>query len=156
MDPEFETKCLSQRTVIHPPTVTKIEDSKEKHRLASQHKNNAAYFFECANNLLNSTTYLVAILIAYFSMEHKANQLLALYGYKVESHICTQIGLSKIVQRKDLAKMLSDIFTLRQNIGYRMTLTQSQENKLEAERTLKEILIPFTREVDKLVQELKW
>ena len=88
-------------------------------------------------------------------MEHKANQLLALYGYKVESHVCTQIGLSKIIQRKDLAKMLSDIFTLRQNIGYRMTLTQSPESKREAEHIIKEILIPFTKEIDKLAQETK-
>jgi uncharacterized protein (UPF0332 family) len=154
MDPEFETKCLSQRTVVHPPTVIKIDDSRERHHLASQHKNNATYFFECANNLLNSSTPLVAILIAYFSMEHKANQLLALHGYKVESHICTQMGLSKIAQRKELAKMLSDIFTLRQNIGYRMNLTPSPESKLEAEQVITEILIPFMQEVDGLVRGL--
>ncbi len=88
-------------------------------------------------------------------MEHKANQLLAAYGYKVESHICTQIGLSKIAQQKELAKMLSEIFNLRQNIGYRLTLIQSPESKLEAERIITEILIPFTQEIDKLVQEIK-
>lgn len=155
MDQQFEEKCLGKRTITLEPSVFPITSKEQRDSIVIQHKNNAAYFLECANNLLNSTTPLVAILIAYFSLEHKANQLLALYGYKVESHICTQMGLSRVVQRKDLAKMLSDIFTLRQNIGYRMALTQSQESKLEAERVIKEILIPFTEEVDKLTQELK-
>lgn len=155
MDQQFEEKCLGKRTITLEPSVFPITSKEQRDSIVIQHKNNAAYFLECANNLLNSTTPLVAILIAYFSLEHKANQLLALYGYKVESHICTQMGLSRVAQRKDLAKMLSDIFTLRQNIGYRMALTQSQESKLEAERVVKEILIPFTEEVDKLTQELK-
>ncbi len=155
MDQPFEEKCLGKRTITIEPSVFRIISKEQREQIASQHKNNAAYFFESANNLLNSSTPLVAILIAYFSMEHKANQLLALYGYKVESHVCTQIGLSKIVQRKDLAKMLSDIFTLRQNIGYRISLTPSQESKLEAQRTIKEIIIPFIQEVDLLIQVMK-
>ncbi len=131
MDSPFEEKCLSKRTITIEPSVFPIKSKEQQEAIAIQHKNNATYFLESAINLLDTSTPLVAILIAYFSMEHKANQLLALYGYKVESHVCTQIGLSKIIQRKDLAKMLSDIFTLRQNIGYRLTLTQSQESKEE-------------------------
>ncbi|MBI2146659.1 hypothetical protein HYU22_04940 [Candidatus Woesearchaeota archaeon] len=155
MDLQFEAKCLSKRTITVEPSVFPITSQEQRESLAIQHKNNAAYFLECATNLLRSATPSVAILIAYFSMEHKANQLLALYGYKVESHLCTQIGLSKIAQRKDLAKMLSEIFTLRQNIGYRLTLTQNQESKLAAERIISEILIPFTQEIDKLAREPK-
>ncbi|OGY55683.1 MAG: hypothetical protein A2912_06245 [Candidatus Buchananbacteria bacterium RIFCSPLOWO2_01_FULL_40_23b] len=155
MDQPFEEKCLGKRTITIEPSVFPIKSKEQQETIILQHKNNAAYFLESATSLLDTTTPLVAILIAYFSMEHKANQLLALYGYKVESHVCTQIGLSKIIQRKDLAKMLSDIFTLRQNIGYRMTLTQSPESKREAEHIIKEILIPFTKEIDKLAQETK-
>jgi hypothetical protein len=86
-------------------------------------------------------------------MEHKGNQLLALHGYKVESHICTQIGLSRIVGRKDLAKKLSDIFTLRQSVGYRMTLKQSEESRKEAEKTVNETIIPFFEDINKLISE---
>jgi len=127
-DKEFEEKCLSKRTVTQEPSVTIIED-KEIPSTAEQHKNNAGYFLECAKNLLDTSTPLAAILIGHFAMEHKGNQLLALHGYKVESHICTQIGLSRIVGRKDLAKKLSGIFTLRQGVGYRMTLKQSKESR---------------------------
>ena len=152
LDKEFEEKCLSKRTVTQEPGVTIIE-GKELTSTAEQHSNNAAYFLEGAKFLLNSQTHLLAVLIGHFAMEHKGNQLLALHGYKVESHICTQIGLSRVIGKKDLAKKLSDIFTLRQNIGYRMYLKpQSEEDKNMAEKTINEIVIPFFEEVNGLVE----
>jgi len=154
MDREFEEKCLRKRTITLEPTVNKIKDERSKQHLAKQHDNNAEYFLECAKNLVNSTTPLAAVLIGHFAIEHKANKLLALHGYKVESHICTQIGLSRIVGRKDLAKKLSDILTLRQSVGYRMTLKRSEESKEEVEKTINETLIPFFEEVEKLVNEI--
>ena len=119
MDKEFEEKCLSRRTMTLDPTASKLQDDRVMQTASKQHKNNADYFLEGAKYLLNSPTPLLAVLIGHFAMEHKANQLLALQGYKIESHICTQIALSRIVGRKDLAKKLSDIFTLRQSVGYR-------------------------------------
>ena len=155
MDKEFEEKCLVKRTVTLESTVSEIKDDRSKQFLAEQHKNNSEYFLECAKNLLNGATPLAAILIGHFAMEHKGNQLLAMHGYKVESHICTQIGLSRIVGRKDLAKKLSDIFTLRQGVGYRMTLKQSEEGRTESEKTINETVIPFFEEVEKLINEAK-
>ena len=153
-DKDLEEKCLSKRTITQEPTVTKIENKEQMKTLAEQHKNNSEYFYEAANNLLKSSTPLVAILIAHFAMEHKANQLLALHGYKIGSHVCSQIGLSKIAGRKDLAKKLSDIFTLRQSIGYRLTLKQSDKSKEEAEKTFDEIVQPFFEEADKVIKEI--
>ena len=155
MDKEFDEKCLSERTITQKPSVSRIQEKRTMQSIAEQHKSNADYFLECAKNLLNSTTPLAAVLIGHFAMEHKGNQLLALHGYKVESHICTQIGLSRIVGRKDLAKKLSDIFTLRQGIGYRMTLKQSEESRAEAEKTVNETVVPFFEEIDKLISEIK-
>lgn len=154
MDKEFEGKCLLKRTVTLEPAVTEIKDDRSKQFLAKQHKNNSDYFLECAKNLLDTSTPLAAILIGHFAMEHKANQLIALHGYKVESHICTQIGLSRIALRKDLAKKLSDIFVLRQGVGYRITLKQSEESRAEAEKTINETVIPFFEEIDKLAEKV--
>ena len=151
---EFEEKCLSERTITQKPSVSLIAEKSLKVAVAEQHKSNAEYFLECARNLLGSSTPLAAILIGHFAMEHKGNQLLALHGYKVESHICTQIGLSRIVERKDLAKKLSDIFILRQSVGYRMTLRQSEESRKEAKRIVDEIVIPLFEEVDKLASKV--
>lgn len=78
-----------------------------------------------------------------------------MHGYKVESHICTQIGLSKITGRKDLAKKLSDIFTLRQSIGYRMTLGQGKENADMAEKTINETVISFIEEIDRMIERMR-
>ena len=136
MDKEFEEKCLSERTITQKPSVSLIAEKGLREIVAEQHKSNADYFLECAMNLLRSSTPLAAVLISHFAIEHKGNQLLALHGYKVESHICTQMGLSRIIGRKDLAKKLSDIFTLRQSIGYRMTLKQSEEKQLDNKRNL--------------------
>ena len=155
MDKEFDEKCLSERTITQKPSVSRIQEKRTMQSIAEQHKSNSEYFLECAKNLLNITTPLAAVLIGHFAMEHKGNQLLALHGYKVESHICTQIGLSRIVGRKDLAKKLSDIFTLRQGVGYRMTLKQSEESRAEAEKTVNETVVPFFEEIDKLISEIK-
>lgn len=152
MDIDFEEKCLKQRTVVQKPAVTTIGDAKTMQRLAEQHEKNSAYFLESAQNLLSTSTPLAAVILAYFSLEHKANQLLALHGYNVESHLCTQIGLSRIIGQKELAKMLSDMFTLRQNIGYRLTLTYSEESKQEAEKTIQELVLPFIQGIDKIVK----
>ena len=155
IDKEFKEKCLSKRTITQEPSVSLIAEKGLRKTIAEQHKNNAEYFLEAAKNLLNSPTPLLSILIGHFAMEHKANQLLALHGYKVESHICTQIGLSRIVERKDLAKKLSDIFASRQSIGYRMTLKQSEESRKETKKAINETIIPFFEQVDKLANEIK-
>jgi len=153
-DKEFNEKCLSERTIIQKPTVIQIAKKELREIAAEQHRSNSEYFLECAKNLLNTSTPLAAVLICHFAMEHKANQLLAVHGYKVESHICTQIGLSRIIGRKDLAKKLSDIFALRQSIGYRMTLKQGEESKKEAEKAIKETVIPFFEEIDKIINQI--
>src|SRR3989338_519347 len=153
-DKEFKEKCLSERAIMQKPTVIPIAKKELKEMAAEQHKNSSEYFLECAKNLLKSSTPLAAILVSHFAMEHKGNQLLALHGYKVESHICTQIGLSRIMGRKDLAKNLSDIFTLRQAVGYRLTLKQSEESRREAEKTIDEAVLPFFEEVNRLVEDM--
>ena len=155
MDKEFEEKCFKQRTIIQKPSASQIKKKELIVSLSEQHKNNAEYFLECAKNILNTTTPLASVLIAHFAMEHKANQLLSFHGYKIESHKCTQIALSRIVGEKDLAKMLSDIFTLRQSIGYRMTLKQSEENKNQAKKIINEIVIPFFEKINSLLTEIK-
>ena len=103
--------------------------------------------------LLKSDTPLLAILTGYFAMEHKANQIMALKGYKIESHICIQIALSRILNRKDLARKISNIFELRQGIGYRMFLKHSEEERENAEKIINEDVIPFIKEIDGLTEK---
>jgi len=153
MDKEFEDKCMKERMLKVAPTVTIIRQEEEIKSLANHHKNSSEYFLEGARSLLRSNTPLLAVLLGYFAMEHKSNQLLALKGYKVESHICTQIALSRIVNRKDLAKKVSVIFELRQNIGYRLFLKHNEEERKNAEEIINEDVIVFINEIDNLIRE---
>lgn len=150
---EFLEKCLQERMVKIPPTVTIIEREEERHSLATQHKNNSDYFLKGAQNLLKSSTPSLSILVGFLALEHKANQLLALKGYKVESHVCTQMALSRIVGRPDLARKISFVFESRQNIGYRMFLKQSEEERKNAEKIINEEVIPFLEEIDRLIEQ---
>ena len=155
VDTEFTEKCMKARTITIPPTVAAISRGELAKSLAEQHQNNSEYFIEGAKNLVNSNTPLLVILVGYFAMEHKAHQLLALKGYKIESHICIQMALSRIVERKDLARKLSEMFESRQNVGYRMFLQNNEEGKRLADKIMKEEIIPFLEEIDKLIQEAK-
>ena len=153
IDKEFDEKCLQERTVASGPSVKIIHDEKIKNQIANQHNENSRYFLEGARNLLNTNTPLLAVVIGYFAMEHKTNQILALNGYDVESHICTQIGLSKIIGRGDLAKQLSNVFDMRLNLNYRMLLKKGEEEKANAGKVIDETIIPFILEIDKLIGE---
>ena len=96
---------------------------------------------------------MLAILVGYFAMEHKANQLLVLEGYKIESHICTQMALSRILDRKDLARTISKIFDLRQNINYRLFLERNETERTNAEHITQSEIIPFIAEIDNLIDK---
>lgn len=153
MDKEFEDKCLKERTTLIKPTVTIIKRAEQIKSLAEQHKNNSEYFLEGSKALLSSSTPLLAILTGYFAIEHKANQIMALKGYKIESHICIQIALSRILGKRDLAKKISRVFELRQGIGYRMFLKHSEEERKNTEKIINEDIIPFIKEIDEMVEK---
>ena len=153
MDKEFEEKCLNRRTITVEPAVSRIEDDRTMQHLSKQHKNNSEYFLEGTKALLKSSAPLLAVLTGYFAMEHKANQILALKGYKVESHICVQIALSRVLGRRALAKKISRVFELRQNIGYRMFLAHSEEERENTEKIINGDIIPFIREIDGLIEK---
>ncbi|MBI5072981.1 hypothetical protein HZA99_04130 [Candidatus Woesearchaeota archaeon] len=134
------------------PTIILIKRAELIKSIAEQHKNNSLYFLDGAKTMLNSNTPLLAVLLGYFAMEHKANQLLALNGYKVESHICTQLGLSRLLKKKELARKISEVFQERQTIGYRMFLKQSEEEQRHAKKIIEENIIPFIQEIDALIK----
>jgi len=150
-DKEFEGRCLNERKITKPSAATLIQTEEQRNSLADRHKNNAEYFLEGTKALLQSNTPLLAMLTGYFAMEHKANQLLVLKGYKIEDHACVQIALSKIVDHKDLAKRLSDMYSQRQDIGYRMFLRHSEAERKNAQQAVQEKVIPFMEEIDRLI-----
>ena len=153
MDKEFNDKCLQERTITIKSSVTPLKRKEDIHLVAEKHMNSAHYFREGTTFMLQSKTPLLAVLLGYFSMEHKANQILALHGYKVESHICTQLAISRIIGRKDLAQELSAIFDERQNIGYRLFMRENEDEQKKAREIVEKRIIPFVEEIDNLIKE---
>jgi len=153
MDKEFNDKCLNERTITQKASVTPLIRKEDIKSLAEKHKNSADYFIGGAKVMLQSKTPLLAVLLGYFAMEHKANQLLALHGYKVESHICTQLGVSRIVGRKDLAEKLSTVFNERQDIGYRLFSRENKDEHAYSQAIIDKHILTFLEEIDKLIKE---
>lgn len=153
MDKEFNDKCLNEKTITQKASVTSLKRKEDIDSTVEKHKNSSDYFIDGARSMLQSKTPLLAVLLGYFAMEHKANQLLALHGYKVESHICTQIGISRIVGRKDLAQKLSIVFTERQEIGYRLFSRENKDEHKYSQALVDNEIVPFLEEVDKLIKD---
>jgi len=153
MDKEFEEKCMKEREIKQKPTVTAIESNELMKSIAEQHRNNSEYFLEAAKTLSKTNTPLISYIIGYFAMEHKANELLALNGYKVESHICTQICLSRVLGHKELAKEVSTVFNLRQTVGYRMFLKHGETEKENVKKVMDETILPFVEKINDLIKK---
>lgn len=63
-----------------------------------------------------------------------------------------QIYLSRVIKRKDLAKLLTDAYKLRITYNYRMDMKASSDVN-DVEKFMNEILKPFISEIDKLIKE---
>ena len=154
MNPEFESDCLNKKQVMQEPGAKPIITQYERE---NKHKNllsNSDYFLEGAKQILESKTPFLAVILGFFSMENRANALIALNGYDITNHKCAQIFLSKMLERRDLAEELSNAYSKRIAFNYRLNL-KGYQNKEEAEDFLNKIVIPFAEKVDKLVKEYK-
>lgn len=145
MDEKFKEECIDKENAV--AFKSKIEAKKK----FEEYNSNAAYFLEGAKNLLNSSTPNLAPEEEFFAMEHKANALIALHGYNVKSHECTPIFLSRILNRKDLAKKFSEAFKTRVSYNYRLDL--KAEDKEEAENFINKDVVSFIEAIDKLIEE---
>lgn len=56
-------------------------------------------------------------------MEHKANELLAVLGYRSKSHVCTQLAMSRILGAPELARVLSAAYQDRLAWNYTEEIT---------------------------------
>ena len=64
-------------------------------------------FLRTARNLLATDTPESAVIEGFFAMEHKANELLAVAGYRSKSHVCTQLALARVLGAPEAARALS-------------------------------------------------
>jgi len=155
MDKEFEKTCMKKRIKEIEPSVVEITNPVQIANLAKSTSMLSAYFLNGAEYTLNSNSPLLSILLAYFAMEHKTYEILALNGLKVTSHICAIKGLSRVVERKDLAETLARAYENRLEVNYLGNIKTVDLDRNRAKNFIEKIVIPFIKEIDKNVSKLK-
>lgn len=154
MDREFEETCMKKRTKDIEPSVVEITNSVQASNLAKSCSNLSAYFLRGAEDILNSKSPLLSILLAYFAMEHKTYEILAMNKLKVTSHVCAIKGLSRIVGRKDLAEILSLAYENRLEVNYLGNIKTADLDRGRARNFLEKTAIPFIKEIENVIAKL--
>lgn len=109
---EFRQRCLDTGGLRPLPSVTERERFAREFHSLSEKKLSAARTLRAAGH------EQMAVGEAYFAMEHRANELLALAGFRSKNHVCTQTGLARLVDEKTLATILSHAYQDRQTFDY--------------------------------------
>ena len=154
MDKEFMENCMSRRTKVIDPSATEISNPVEINNLSKSHKLLSSYFLEGAKSALASTTPLLSILLGYFAMEQKTYELLARKGLKVTSHVCAIMGLSRVVERKDLASVLSKAYDNRLEVNYLGNIKTAELDRERANKFMAATATPFIDEIEKMISKL--
>ncbi len=149
VDEEFFEKCLEDGSAKQLGSPTMRKRSSEKYEKQSE------YHERTALNLLNTDTPLIAVVEAYYAIMHKANQALALAGYDVGSHLCTILGLSRVLGRPELAEKLRQAGRRRLETDYEMDPENPPYTVEETRRFVEETMAEFLSEMEELVEELR-
>ena len=154
MDKEFMENCMSRRTKVIEPSAIEISNPVEINNLSKSHNLLGSYFLEGAKSALASTTPLLSILLGYFAMEQKTYELLARKGLKVTSHVCAIMGLSRVIERKDLASVLSKAYDNRLEVNYLGNIKTAELDRERANKFMAETALPFINEINKIILKL--
>lgn len=156
MDNEFKKMCMAKRVREIKPSAVEILNPVEVSNLAKSHKTLSSYFYNGAGSILNSKSPLLAILLAYFSMEQKTYEILALNGLKVTSHVCAIKGLSRVIGSKKLAAVLSKAYDNRLEVNYLGNIKTYDLDMARAKKFIDETAEPFIAKINKTISEIKW
>jgi len=149
---EWQEDCMEEREITVGPGAKTIDSPTEQKRLAERKKSNSDYFLQAARNLLGTDTPAGVFVLGHLAVEKKVEQALALKGYKVNTHICTIKGLSRVLEEKDLSKDMDRIYKRRQDVNYETEITEEVED--DAERFMEERVEPFIEDMDEVIEDL--
>ena len=146
---EFKEECIDSGQA-------KRLESVDRKREAKRFNNRSKYHFKAAEELLESEAELIAIVEGYYSMLHKANESLALSGFKPGSHKCTMMGVRGVFERSDLAKSLQQAMDERINVDYYMNPEKPDLQEFSnPEEFIEKEAKPFLQKVDELIESEK-
>lgn len=147
---EWQSECMEEREITVEAGAETIGETERK-RIAHRKKHNSKYFLESAKNLLKTNTPQSAVVLAYFAVETKVEQALALKGYKVETHHCTITGLSRVLEEPDLATEMNRAYSKRKDVNYNTKLDERSENP---KKFIEERIEPLINSINKKIKEI--
>lgn len=139
LDPDLLERCLE------PGSLRPIESLADRERFAASDRRLAARFLRTAQNLLRTDTPESAVIEGFFAMEHKANELLAVAGWRSKSHVCTQLAISRLLGAPEVARRLS--------VAYQDRLAWNYTEEITSLRTARD-LRGFVAAVERFIQDV--
>lgn len=109
-------RCVN--TTDAQPSATRITGAVARREEAQRFRSLSEYHAEAALDNLEGRAPLMAIREGYYVMLHKANEALALAGFKARSHECTLLGIRGIFNAPELTDMLRRAYQERRNVDY--------------------------------------
>lgn len=107
---------------VHPeddqPGATRIDEPPVRRDEADRFRNQSEYHAGAVADNLEGRAPLMAIREGYYVMLHKANEALALAGFKPQTHECTLLGIRGVFNAPELANMLRRAYEERRNVDY--------------------------------------
>lgn len=149
---EFMDRCVTGGG--DPPGVTRIDGPAGRRREADRCRSLSEYHADAAQDNLHGRAPLMAIREGYYVMLHKANEALALAGFKPRTHECTLLGIRGVFNAPELADMLRRAFQERRNVDYYIDPENPElEEFAGPEQFVERVMDRFVDQVDSLVAE---
>lgn len=151
---EERKKDFIERCVKPEGNVVRIGNAADRKREAKRFRSLSDYHEKAVRDNLNGEAPLMAIVEGYYVMLHKANEALALAGFKSKSHECTLMGLRGIFNVPELADNLRRAYQERRNVDYYINPEKPElEEFNDPENFVENMMKTFVKKVDNIIRE---
>lgn len=149
---EFMDRCVD--TDDNQPGATRIDEPAGRRREANRLRNQSEYHAAAAQDNLEGRAPLMSIREGYYVMLHKANEALALAGFKTRTHECTLLGIRGVFTAPGLADMLRRAYQERRNVDYFIDPDNPELAEFAGpEQFVEDTVDRFVARVDELIEE---
>lgn len=149
---EFLDRCVN--TDEDQPGATRIDGAAGRQREAQRARSLSAYHAEAGRDNLEGRAPLMAIREGYYVMLHKANEALALAGFKPRTHECTLLGIRGVFNAPSLADQLRRAFDERRNVDYFIDPENPElEEFAGPEQFMEDVVDRFVERVEDVIDE---
>lgn len=149
---EFMDRCVNPED--GQAGATRINDPAGRRREAARFRSQSEYHALAVQDNLEGRAPLMAIREGYYVMLHKANEALALAGFKSRTHECTLLGIRGVFNAPEVADMLRRAIQERMNVDYFIDPENPElEEFAGPEQFVEEVMDRFVERVDALIEE---